>query len=613
MIKFISKFLGKSDSKAPSESVKIDEFGSNSDRTTGRRTPPIELEWSKAEYIPLPPSPPTWEVDGRDEFHRLYNDPIIGPVFQANFKRQHTKVVKLAVKLTPKQRQGKVGEVIAKAYRKLITQRMKAGQFAAAARQCTEMFALTPDEINDVDKRRYNRAISHINKMGKKHDFKPIDVTPAGSEPVFTVSESSGWVLNGVRKLQNEERPDPAFEIVAVNGLGTWLFDQSGKSSGLPNVRSVLRRLDRSGRLVAEKHLMHDAYRTSSVASGVNFAIMDSEGRLHVYDSELNLLVETDLRKDHRVVDHFRTIETNYWGEFRTQIRAVDMDPEGDRFIFTLADEAWCCTTSGITLWGVMMPLNEGWKRVGHFGIDREIEEALDLFGLKLPINPSDIKRKYRNLAKVHHPDRNPDDPSATERMRSIIQAFKVLTGVDPTTLAFEESDTTYFARTDPSETFDVGGIRFEVTVSGGTPQDWVYAASCSTVDDGVFIGTYSGKVILLSGKGTAIVVYDIGTCPIEIVEKGRYLYFLTATRLYVVEDRTKLAAFLDVYQQGRLIVSEAGFGLLTSKSLQWFTSDGRKTGEFVARDPIRGISTSENGVIVQSRQHQVEVQGLVM
>jgi hypothetical protein len=86
----------------------------------------------------LPPSPPTWEVDGRDEFQREYNDPAIRHVFQAGFRNQHTKVVKLAAALSVEQRQGKIEGVIAKAYRKLIIQRMKSGQLAAAAKQGQE-------------------------------------------------------------------------------------------------------------------------------------------------------------------------------------------------------------------------------------------------------------------------------------------------------------------------------------------------------------------------------------------------------------------------------------------------------------------------------------------
>ena len=119
------------------------------------------------------------------------------------------------------------------------------------------------------------------------------------------------------------------------------------------------------------------------------------------------------------------------------------------------ADEAWCCTMSGDTLWGVAMPLTEGWKRVvartERFGVAREVEEALRLLDLSLPVSPADIKRRYRGLAKSYHPDRNPSNPRAAEKMKALNRAFEMLTGVDPNTLGLEESDVTYFARTAPT------------------------------------------------------------------------------------------------------------------------------------------------------------------
>jgi hypothetical protein len=612
-----SKLFGKAKEAVSPESSGLERLVPESRKTSGRREPPTELDWERAEYIPLPPSPPTWEVDGRDEFQRAYNDPAIGPVFQARFKNQHAKVVKLAAALSAEQRQGKVGDVIAKAYRKLIIQRMKSGQLTAAAKQCVEMLALVPNDVQEVDKRRFNRILNQMDKAGRKHGFSPVDANSPSSQPLFTASGDSGWILAGERKLKNEERPHPSFDIAAVDGSGTWLVDRSGRSVDRLDVKSVLRRLDRLGHLVGEKPLGHDAYRTSTGAAGSSIAIMDSSGVLRIYDAGLNLVVETNLHEDSRVVDHFRTIDTDYWGEFKSQVRAVDVSSEGDRYLFTLADEAWCCTVSGRAEWGVVMPLKEGWKRVvgrtERFGIGREIDDALRLFGLSLPVSPADIKRKYRSLALAHHPDRNPGNPNAVEKMKALNSAFEVLTGVDPNTLGFEESDMTFFARTGPDHVIEVEGIRLEITMTVGTPQDWVYAASFAATDGCAFVATYSGKVILLSREGRPLVVYDIGACPNEIVDIGRYTYFLTPTRLYVMEDRTKLAAFIDVFRQGRLVISQSGFGLLTSKRLQWFTSAGTKVGELVARDPIRTIYAAECGAIVQTRQHQVEVRGLTV
>ena len=614
MHSFFSRLFGGPKTEHPEESESLKRYRRSRSRASGRTGRPTELDWSQADYIPLPVSPPTWEVDGREKFHREYTDPRLAPIFESSFRGQNTKVVKLAVAITAEEREGNVGELIAKACRKLILRRVKAGQLAAAAKQSVQMFELVPKYVRDLDRRRFNKILNQIEKGGKKHSFKSVDIGGTHSEPLFSVSEGSDWVLEGGRKLKVDERPHPAFEVIAIDQSGTWLLDRSGKSVDQATVKSVLRRLDRSGEVAAEKRLAHDVFRTGSRSTG-SISIMDSSGVLFIYDVNLTLVLESDLRNDPRVVDHFRTVETNYWGEFKSQVRAIDVEPDGKRYLFTLADEAWCCTMAGQRSWGVVMPLKEGWKRVvertGRFSMGREIDEALGLLGLSLPVSPVEIKRKYRSLAFAHHPDQNPTVPQADERMKALNRAFEVLTGIDPNTLAFDDSEMTRFVRARPDYVIEVDGMRMEITMPGETPQDWVYAASFAC-DGCAYVGTYSGRVIRLSRNGRSLVIYDVGTCPNEIVNVGRYTYFLTPTRLYVIEDGTKLAAFLDVFQQGRLVSSLRGFGLLTSKKLQWFTMGGTKIGELVTRDPIRAVHSIESGVIVQTRQHQVTVRGLL-
>ncbi len=614
-MRFFSRLLGMDERATQRDFDGVERQDSGSREKSGRRELPFELDWSSADYIPLPPSPPAWEVDGRDEFHAEYNDPAIKPVFQAAFQRQHTKVVKLATGLSAKQRKGQIGKEVAKAYRRLIIDGMKAGHLQAAAKRCIEMFEMVPNEVQDVDRRRFNRLLSQMDKAGKKHGFTPAIVTSdRASKSLFTIVNSTGWVIVEERKLETDEKPDPAFRIVSIDGDGTWLLDRSGKSVGKPNVKSVLRRLDSFGNTVGDKPLSHDVYRTGTNPVGSNIAIMDSNGTLNIYDDALNLICETRLQDDPRVVDHFRTIDTNYWGEFKSQIRVVDVASEGDRYLFTLADEAWCCGLTGQSIWGLSMPLKQGWERVvgrsERYGVGHEVEGALRELELSLPVEPVEIKRKYRKLLMDRHPDRNPDDPLAEEKTKALIAAFEVLTGVDPNTLGFEDSDVTYFARKEPDSVIEKDGFRITMTFSGESPQDWVYAASFSTADLCVYVATYSGKVILLSGEGRPLIVYDLGTCPNEIVEVGRYTYFLTNTRLYVVADRVKLASFLDVFREGRLLVSESGFGLLSDKKIQWFTASGTKVGEFLSRDPIRTVHKTVEGLTVKTRQHQAEVQG---
>src|SRR5262249_40436280 len=154
--------------------------------------------------------------------------------------------------------------------------------------------------------------------------------------------------LEREEKVSGKDRPDPAplGDVVACGGTGTWVLGRMAENPSQPGVKAVLRRLDPRGEVVAEKLLNHDAYRTGG-ARGDTFAIMDSSGVLHVYDMALQLVLETKLREDRRVTEHFRTIDTHYWGEFKSQVRAVDVDSEGKRYLFTLADECWCCAMDG--------------------------------------------------------------------------------------------------------------------------------------------------------------------------------------------------------------------------------------------------------------------------
>ncbi|WP_169720180.1 J domain-containing protein [Aliagarivorans taiwanensis] len=485
----------------------------------------------------------------------------------------------------------------------------------AAAKQSVELLERLPEYVKDADLRRFNRILKDLDKLGKKHNYLPIPVESSSSLELFQTSEDAPWGLVSQRKLIKEERPDPAFTVISIDARGTWLLDRQGASIDLPGVKSVLRRVDREGALVSEKALNHDAYRTG--ISGCALAILDSGGVLRIYDEKLNALVESNLGEDSRVIEHFRSTDTNYWGELKSQVRAVDAASEGDRYLFTLADEVWCCTASGKTIWGLVMPLKEGWKRVversHRSGLAQDVEDSLELLGLSLPVAPVDIKKQYRKLVLAHHPDRNSGDPAATEKMKDLNAAFEILTGVDPNSLDYEESGVTHFTKTAPDYVLELEGARLEICITGEVPQDWVYAASFAGVDGGAYLATYSGKIARVSPEGQPEVVYDIGVCPKEIVEVGQYTYFLTATRLYVIEKTDTLVACVDVFQQGRLLVTQTGFGLLAAKQLRWFTHTGTRVGELTTKDPIRAIYATDDGTVFQTRQHQVEVQGLIM
>lgn len=581
-----------------------------------RKEQPLDFEIGSVKYIPLPSPPKTWEIDGREEFNREYNDPELKEIFSAGWKKHYLKTIKLAKGISLDKLKGNVGEVIAEAYRKITIQRMKANQIKPAAKWAKEMLDIVPTHCKDVDKRRYNKIVRMLDKNDTKHDYEFIDAPRTTDTPLFEIQGNRDWLLEDINKIPSDDRPDTAFKPIAITRNGILLADERGKSKLAINSAAALQKYDNKGHLVSEKSLKHGIYRFGCGPESPFCAIMDKQATLHLYDPDLNKIMEHNLDKDIRITEHFRTTDTNYWGELHSQVRAIDVNKDGTSFLFTISDEAWCCSIEGNTKWGIRLPLNEGWsrvvKRTERTGPSEDVKSALSLMNLSLPVTLDEVKKKYRELVFKHHPDRNPGDTDAKRRMQEINLAFEVITGIDPATINvnLSEEEITFFHKS-PDSVFDVGPFRMTITITGGSPQDWIYGASFASDGEGAYLASYSGKVIYVSTTGKPIRVYDLGSIANEIAEQGDYLYLKTDTRLYILKNKEQLVQLIDIYKKGRVLVGTRGIGLLASKQLEWYTPDGDLVGTIVTRHPIRTVYNSPAGTIIETKQHRALLNGL--
>ena len=438
-------------------------------------------------------------------------------------------------------------------------------------------------------------------------------------------ADGEGWRILSEHKLAPEQRPDPAYKDIFPTSGSTFWLDPHGCREGFDDAAAVLRVTDRAGSVVAERGLAHGVYRADVNTDGSAILFMSREGVLHGYSDRIEQILTERVEDlpEYRAQAERLGIDPR---ELRTHVRSVAISADRSRYLVTVVDEAWCASTAtGEVLWGIRLPTREGWTkvatpRVERLGTSRDVETALQLMELELPVAPADITRQYRRLAMRWHPDRNPNDPDATRRFQELAAAMELLTGADLRGIGAGEVERVTYEKILSRKRMEVpvdgtpgGALGLEITFSMGVSEkhasDWIYATNFGSSDNRVFLAGYSGRVVEVSDRGIPVRVYDLGAVPRHTIKTDSHLYLLTDTRLYVLsEDR--LEALVDVFDQGKLVVGDTGFGLLEAKAFSWFGLTGRRVGGVRTKDPIRRVLSAPQDLVVETRRHRATVVG---
>ena len=536
---------------------------------------------------------------------------------------------------------GLVGEENGRRVANLISYLEKAGKIVRTRHKST--YRLTTAELEDVPVTPPKRVVQSHRSETQPPEIREIDIsslsyvplprspmrweeTQAGREREkipqaldhFEVHDAD-WRIHSTEKIPLAERPDPAFRQIHPNDSGLLMIDDLGKAQGYGQIEAAALRYDRMGNMAVKSELQHGTYRVGVHPLGRGLIAMSRDCIVHAYDEYLEVILETALDTSPEMLALRRRFEIPD-DNLKNHIRCVALSRAADLYAFTVVDEAWCIDVRGKGLWGVKLPFKDGWNRVAtpsnNFGTSDEVEQALTLMGLSLPVEPDDIKRRFRELAKQYHPDLNPGDPQSQKRMKALNLAMEVLTGVELSTIPAYAGVTFIQELEIEQSEFEVGGIEFSATMTMTTSigeieaSDWIYAASFAAESNSVYLAGYSGRVVLVDENGRGIRVYDIGSVPRRIVDTGDYLYLLTDTRLYVLRD-DELHSLIDTFDGGDLVVAQTGFGLVEKKRLRWFREDGQYLGSVVTKDPIRRVYSSADGMIVETRQRRAVVHGV--
>jgi DnaJ domain len=334
------------------------------------------------------------------------------------------------------------------------------------------------------------------------------------AEALFEIRDAP-WQLASIEKLAAHERPDPAFRLIYPVDCGLLMFDDLGHARGLGPVQAAALRYDRAGGLAAKAGFARNIYRLGVHPLGRGFIAMSADCVMHAYDENLKSLFETGLAEAPELQPlrgHFEIGD----GQLKNHIRCVALSQDNQRYLFTAVDEAWCVDSAGAGLWGVKLPLKEGWKRVAtpsdRYGTSSEIQRALTLMNLSLPLGPNQVKRRYRELAMQWHPDHNDGKLQAHAQMTALNSAAELLTGINLGTVP-RYRETTIVSDPEPPW-LDVDGFKVRLSFNFGEffASDWIYAASFAAHSNSVYLASYSGRVVVVDENGEGLRVYDIGS-----------------------------------------------------------------------------------------------------
>ena len=470
----------------------------------------------------------------------------------------------------------------------------------------------------DARYRAQREPISDVQSDAGADSSRTSTEMPRGALAHF-ILEGAGWELIEETALLPKERPNPAYrDMFHTTGSTVWI-DPHGRREGFPTASAVALTMNRAGAKIAERALRYDVYRTDVNADGSGMIFLSRDGILHSYNTALEpcfLEAVGDIPEYAAQARRFG-IDPH---ALKNHVRCVALSTDRTRSLITVADEAWCYdTASGQPVWGLRFPLKEGWtevaaKRSDVVGASREVDAALHLMELTLPITPQEITRQYRSLAMRWHPDRNPHNSEATRKFQDLSAAMELLTGVDLSRLSSSETErVTYQQILHQSSIAVADGLTVTFSVAmqtgGAFAVDWIYAANFAHSGHTTFLAGYSGAVVEVSAEGLPVRVYDIGAVPRHVADTPLHRYILTDTRLYVLcQDR--LEALVDVFDQGRLVVGDHGFGLLQTKQFQWFTPAGQLLGKVRTRDPIRRIYSGPKGLVLETRMRRGVISG---
>jgi hypothetical protein len=479
-------------------------------------------------------------------------------------------------------------------YRKLYKAAIDKQRWDEAHRELRELFKTLPAAVSDTDRKQFNKVLevlktTHADFSGqplplqnqaKTTHKKPAAQAESASGIGIAVQRDDAWERpKGERPLRWQERQVTPKGFMAVHRM----YDEHASGDGACRIRTY----SPEGELVSERDWAQSFYRLKMCPTGEYLIGYSDDLQMSLWTLHGDRLAERSIRRE---------AEDNKY-----HVRCVDLSEDARHCLFTSTTRAYLLDHQLRTRRVWIMPPPEGYRveRGGQDAGNERVERALATLELVGHPTQAEIKTQFRRLALRYHPDRNPGDAAAQERMKEIIAAYKMVSEDDVLAALEGLGDREYYSKILHETEIKITGteLSMKLTISMSGPGDWIYASHMAPHAERIYLGCYSGMVYCVDPGGHVLKVYSTDA-PIDgILERRRYLYVWTHTSFYVLED-DKVANHIDLRDGG--LESFTAWGLIVRKgsSLMLCSEDGAWLGTVYSPQEPREVIPTATGLV---------------
>jgi len=555
---------------------------------------PLPIDISKAKAIYLPQLPFTKDSSNeefdRNEYMVYWNHFNSGLSYYKSKSYQKAKGSFLKI-IEMQHRSSAYYTHLLRTYRKLVDKFISEQKYDKAKDELLEMFSKCPNTTN-TDITKFNKLLDIIGSMETGHILEKKELN-INIEPDFAIESDHITFISECKKPRNLKLP-PANTISIYN-----LIRHSDLiPASLPHL-SFYNNILEYNILGTVPDIEHGIYRFRESSKRNAFIMSSQDLNIYLYDPNLNLL---------------HSFDASRFSQHHYHLRRVELASNLGYFMFTNIDKAYLLDSNFTLIASWEVPHKEGWHKVKGDTVesltDIKEKEYQNLLCLSESFTKDEIKSSFRTLAFQYHPDRNPGNPHANDKMKEIIEAYEYLTKEEAKSAFKGMRDAEYWEKVISTHKIEVAGVSLTITLSmGGPGEDWIYGSGISDDGSRIYLGCYSGKTYQIKRDGIAEKVYIIPedkegiygqSNPVTyVLEQNGFLYILSYWYLYVFND-DKLVKYIKL-DKAEVKWFDSGFLFKFNNEVKLYKADGDFLGHLSTKERINNLCFKDDVLLVET------------